>query len=471
MADRHRNLEIDENGEQPVMRDIGSDETENLIVNTGEHLESHRENAQGLNVFIQSVDGKTITLRVLLEESVGKMKTDLQHKIEVPVDNMRLIYGGKVLMDEITLKEYNLQEHSTIFALFPVKGGTKTPMKNKKMDGDMEIEKTPLKNTQLKSPGNANMVAQMTEKLKDVRYDSFKENTVEFDKAKLLIRASEVYKIHTDGASKGNPGPASVGYFISDSNGKMIYSNALVIDEGTNNVAEYMGVILGLKSVVGLGIRKIHIYSDSELVVKQINGKYKVSNEVMKLYYEEVKSLLKELSEHEIHWIPRCENLKANQLAQDVLTNTNSSRCGTEVVQNVVNTNQDCKEMESKMQEENKTEVEEKMAPNKNARRQQSLDEFLKGPLKGTKPSHSRSDNRMVEKISTQPQILEDKCKTKLVVDKIKLNADQEVKEETGETEIANAICEGGTSVGEKKDSNNCISRGGYVNIPEAVTV
>ena len=145
------------------------------------------------------------------------------------------------------------------------------------------------------------------------------ERIAKFEKVKNVIKASEVYTIHTDGASKGNPGPASVGYIISDAGGKEIYTNAMTIGEGTNNMAEYVGVIFGLKSAIGLGIKRIHVYSDSELVVKQVNGKYKVSNEEMKVCHEEVKQLCRELSEHEIHWIPRHENKKANDLAQDAL--------------------------------------------------------------------------------------------------------------------------------------------------------
>src|SRR5207302_1840079 len=84
---------------------------------------------------------------------------------------------------------------------------------------------------------------------------------------------------------------------------------------GTNNVAEYYGILYGLKSSIDLGIRRVQLFSDSELAVKQIKGDFQVNSEDLRPLHSEIRSLIEELELFEISWIPREENTAADQLA------------------------------------------------------------------------------------------------------------------------------------------------------------
>jgi len=219
--------------------------------------------------------------------------------------------------------------------------------------------------------------------------------------AKKEIKMHETYKIYTDGASKGNPGPASVGYIVFDHKGVKVYSNALILTDGTNNMAEYYGVIFGLKSAINLGIKKIRVYCDSELVVNQINGKYKVSNKEMRTYCEEVKVLSKELSEFEISWVPRGENLKANQLAQEIMTRIKGCKTEVGTKEEVSNQGLDVKERGSEMEVERKEDLGHGKSISKSGVKQQKLNEFFVS-VKGSKPD--QNEDEMIEKKSSKDE-------------------------------------------------------------------
>ena len=362
-----------------------------------EHLLKKREL---VNIFVKSTEGRTIVVQMLLEETTGRLKTMVLEKSGALNGNMRLEYGGKVLKDEFSLWEYNIRENSTIFAFTAGIGGMKSPTKSKKENEKMEIEKTPVKNLKAKTASKGCENLTEVEKPIDFGYDKFKESDLEFRQAQLKIKDSEMFRIHTDGASRGNPGPASVGYVISDSAGNELYGNAMSVDEGTNNMAEYLGVIFGLRSVINLGIKRIRVYCDSELVVNQVNGKYKVVNEEMKAYCEEVKSLLKELRECEVKWIPRGENLRANQLAQEIL-NTNGTKLNTGTKKIGAKLTQVPQLEQTKMQED-KIEKDNGATPTKGGTKQQRLDNFLKRSSKESKPIQSVSQNNMLEELTEE---------------------------------------------------------------------
>tara|TARA_R110000782_G_scaffold30891_4_gene76569 strand:+ start:5664 stop:6086 length:423 start_codon:yes stop_codon:yes gene_type:complete len=97
--------------------------------------------------------------------------------------------------------------------------------------------------------------------------------------------------LHTDGGSRGNPGPSSIGIFITDKSGGELYSCAKRIGYGTNNRAEYKAIIKGLKLCKRFTRHNVSSFSDSKLVINQLNGIYKVKNPKMKKYYLEVKAL------------------------------------------------------------------------------------------------------------------------------------------------------------------------------------
>jgi len=123
------------------------------------------------------------------------------------------------------------------------------------------------------------------------------------------------YKIFSDGASSGNPGPAGCGYVIYDENDNIVVHESRPLGTATNNVAEYSGLLYAIEKVFTLNPEAIEIYLDSELIVKQIKGEYKVKNLVLREYYNKVNSLLKNLK-YEINHIPREMNKYADKLAK-----------------------------------------------------------------------------------------------------------------------------------------------------------
>lgn len=127
--------------------------------------------------------------------------------------------------------------------------------------------------------------------------------------------------IYTDGGSRGNPGIAGIGVHIEDKEGNLIREISQYIGEQTNNVAEYKALSRGLEVALDLGIKKITCYLDSELVVKQIKGEYKVKNERMIPMYNMVMPLIKKFSSFEIIHVRRELNKKADQLANEAMDN------------------------------------------------------------------------------------------------------------------------------------------------------
>ena len=119
---------------------------------------------------------------------------------------------------------------------------------------------------------------------------------------------------YTDGASKGNPGPAGFGYLI-EQEGMTLEECGEYIGETTNNVAEYRGFVAVLARLKQLGATDISIYSDSELAVRQINKQYRVKNEGLKPLYEEVMHLLAAFHSYRVMHIPREKNSRADRLA------------------------------------------------------------------------------------------------------------------------------------------------------------
>jgi len=121
--------------------------------------------------------------------------------------------------------------------------------------------------------------------------------------------------IHADGASRGNPGQAAIGATIKDGEGQLLASISQQIGRATNNQAEYRAVIAALKEAVNLGAGEVDVYLDSELVVKQVNGSYRVRNAALKPLYLEMKELAASFKGFSISHIPRRQNAEADDLA------------------------------------------------------------------------------------------------------------------------------------------------------------
>jgi ribonuclease HI len=125
--------------------------------------------------------------------------------------------------------------------------------------------------------------------------------------------------IHTDGAARGNPGPAAIGATLKDDKGNPIASISRHIGVTTNNQAEYQAIINALEKATSLGYRHVEIKSDSELVVKQIIGRYKVKKAVLRPLYHKVVQLIGLLEGFKIAYIPREQNTEADKLANKAL--------------------------------------------------------------------------------------------------------------------------------------------------------
>ncbi len=124
--------------------------------------------------------------------------------------------------------------------------------------------------------------------------------------------------VYTDGASRGNPGPASCSAVILV-DGLPEKELGLFLGKTTNNVAEYSGIILALEQAKQMGVMDVTIYSDSNLCVQQIKGVFKVSSPKLIPLYNRVKWLLQFFSRWEIHHVTRNKNKRADLLSNNVL--------------------------------------------------------------------------------------------------------------------------------------------------------
>lgn len=120
---------------------------------------------------------------------------------------------------------------------------------------------------------------------------------------------------YTDGASRGNPGPAAIGAILKDTKGNLLARISQRIGSTTNNQAEYRAVIAALKKAISLGAREVELRADSELVIKQINGKYRVKKPALRPLYQEVGRLIGLLENFRAVSIPRAQNSEADRLA------------------------------------------------------------------------------------------------------------------------------------------------------------
>ena len=121
--------------------------------------------------------------------------------------------------------------------------------------------------------------------------------------------------INTDGAARGNPGPAGIGVVIKDEKGAVVREIAEYIGETTNNQAEYRALIMALEAAVELKADSVGIFADSELMVSQIKGIYKVKNEGLKPLFEQARELLQKFKVCNIEYLPREKNKEADKLA------------------------------------------------------------------------------------------------------------------------------------------------------------
>lgn len=125
--------------------------------------------------------------------------------------------------------------------------------------------------------------------------------------------------VFIDGASRGNPGPASLGAVFKNAKGEVIKSLSLRIGTTTNNIAEYMALVFALQEAVMLGMTELEVCSDSELLVKQCRGEYKVKEDSLRLLFLIAKHLRQSFKNFTIRHVPREENKLADQAANKAL--------------------------------------------------------------------------------------------------------------------------------------------------------
>lgn len=124
---------------------------------------------------------------------------------------------------------------------------------------------------------------------------------------------------HIDGAARGNPGPAAYGVVFRNPDNKVLASFGRTIGEATNNVAEYHGLLAALEYAHERGFRAVKVFSDSELLVRQLRGEYKVKSPDLKPLYEHARAFVGKLVFFDITAVPRERNRDADRLANQAL--------------------------------------------------------------------------------------------------------------------------------------------------------
>jgi len=127
--------------------------------------------------------------------------------------------------------------------------------------------------------------------------------------------------INIDGACSGNPGPAGLGVLICHPSGEVYEEISEYIGEATNNIAEYRAFIKALERARVLGLKRIAVYSDSELLVKQVLGEYKINNKEILRLVTEASEICKSFQKLYLKYIPREQNSKADKLARLAVKN------------------------------------------------------------------------------------------------------------------------------------------------------
>ena len=159
-------------------------------------------------------------------------------------------------------------------------------------------------------------VDKLFQELKDhVKKDDLAISEKEIAGTSSIKKEVDLIVVNVDGASRGNPGESGIGVAVFDKDSNLINEACDYLGVATNNIAEYKALILGVKLSIKYNAKKILFKSDSELMVKQIKGEYKVKNAQLKLLYTEVQSLLKKLPNWKIMHVPREENKEADLLA------------------------------------------------------------------------------------------------------------------------------------------------------------
>jgi ribonuclease HI len=131
----------------------------------------------------------------------------------------------------------------------------------------------------------------------------------------LPLRGHRWIRVASDGAARGNPGPAGAGAVLFDADGKVIERLGQFLGKETNNVAEYMGLLLGVRRAAELGAEELEVMADSELMIRQLSGVYQVRSPVLRRLHAEAMALLKGFRRVKLLHVPRAKNAEADEMS------------------------------------------------------------------------------------------------------------------------------------------------------------
>jgi ribonuclease HI len=127
--------------------------------------------------------------------------------------------------------------------------------------------------------------------------------------------------VNVDGGARGNPGPAAIGVVVRDEDGTIVEAVGETIGKTTNNVAEYKALLRGIELAAGCGATEVHLIGDSQLIVRQVEGRYKVKDEKMKPLHAAAKKALADFDKWSIEDVRRAQNADADALVNQALDN------------------------------------------------------------------------------------------------------------------------------------------------------
>jgi ribonuclease HI len=127
------------------------------------------------------------------------------------------------------------------------------------------------------------------------------------------------FLLRTDGGARGNPGPAAAAFVLESPDGSVLTSGGKFLGETTNNVAEYEALLWGLRNAIDREARPLTVHSDSELMVRQLEGRYRVKNEGLTPLYEEARRLIARLGDVRVVHVRREDNRDADRLCNEAM--------------------------------------------------------------------------------------------------------------------------------------------------------
>jgi ribonuclease HI len=126
-------------------------------------------------------------------------------------------------------------------------------------------------------------------------------------------------RLFTDGGARGNPGPAAYGFVLETEDGTVLAAEGAAIGTATNNVAEYSALVAGLAKALELHVPELEVVSDSELLVKQMRGEYRVKNAALRTLFVEASGLARRFEQIEYRHVKRAHNELADRLVNEAL--------------------------------------------------------------------------------------------------------------------------------------------------------